>query len=369
MRNNRLKDYFPVIREKEEIRREIENNLHLREKFGVWNHEQQELFLDFCSGVRGVKMLYDSFFKEIMNPEYTPERLNELLSLLIGEKVTIKEVLPNDSVRIADESSLVILDMVVELNDGSIANVEVQKLGYKFPGERAACYSADLLLRQYRRVKSASGKVFSYRNIKTVYTIVLYEKSPEIFKEHPERYLYEFCQRTDIEMEINLLQRYVFVSLDIFINMLHNKGITSKLEAWLTFLASDVPEDIIMLVEEYPEFKELYEDVYAMCMNTEKVMNMFSKELAQLDKNTVQYMIDEMQDEIDGMKQSISEKDSKIDGMKQQLEEKDREITDVISEKDGIISEKDGIINEKDGIINDKDREIAILKEKLKGLV
>ena len=96
MRNNRLKDYFPVIREKEEIRREIENNLHLREKFGVWNHEQQELFLDFCSGVRGVKMLYDSFFKEIMNPEYTPERLNELLSLLIGEKVTIKEVLPND---------------------------------------------------------------------------------------------------------------------------------------------------------------------------------------------------------------------------------------------------------------------------------
>lgn len=27
-----------------------------------------------------------------------------------------------------------------------------------------------------------------------------------------------------------------------------------------------------------------------------------SKELTQLDKNTVQYMIDEMQDEIDGMK-------------------------------------------------------------------
>ncbi len=348
MRKNRLKDYFPVIREREEIRGEIENNPHLREKFYVWNNEQKEMFLDFCSGVRGVKMLYDSFFKEIMNPEYTPERLNELLSLLIGEKVTIKEVLPNDSARIADESSLVILDIVVELNDGSIANVEVQKLGYKFPGERAACYSADLLLRQYRRVKSASGKVFSYRNIKTVYTIVLYEKSPEVFREHPERYLYDFRQRTDIEMEINLLQKYVFVSLDIFINMLHNRGITSKLEAWLTFLASDVPEDIIMLVEKYPEFKVLYEDVYAMCVNTEKVMNMFSKELVQLDKNTVQYMIDEMQDEIDGMK-------SRMNGMQQQLDEKDREITDVISEKDGII--------------NKKDREIAMLREKLKGLM
>ena len=241
------------------------------------------------------------------------------------------------------------LFIVVELNDGSIANVEVQKLGYKFPGERAACYSADLLLRQYRRVKNVSGKVFSYRNIKTVYTIVLYEKSPEIFKKHSERYIYEFRQRTDIDMDINLLQRYVFVSLDIFINMLHNRGITSKLEAWLTFLASDVPEDIIMLMQTYPEFKVLYEDVYAICMNTEKVMNMFSKELAQLDKNTVQYMIDEMQDE--------------IDGMHQQLEEKNREITEVISEKDREIM---NVINEKDGIINEKDREIAMLKEKLK---
>ena len=90
------------------------------------------------------------------------------------------------------------------------------------------------------------------------------------------------------------------------------------------------------------EFKVLYEDVYAICTNTEKVMNMFSKELAQLDKNTVQYMIDEMQDE--------------IDGMHQQLEEKNREFAEVISEKDREIM----------NVINEKDREIAMLREKLK---
>ena len=63
-----------------------------------------------------------------------------------------------------------------------------------------------------------------------------------------------------------------------------------------------------------------------MCLNTEKVMQMFSKELAELDKNTVQYMIDEMQSEIDGMKQQLDGKDSKIHGMKQQLDDKDNEI-------------------------------------------
>ncbi len=46
---------------------------------------------------------------------------------------------------------------------------------------------------------------------------------------------------------------------------------------------------------------------------------MFSKELAELDKNTVQYMIDEMQSEIDGMKQQLDDKDNEIALLKEQL--------------------------------------------------
>ena len=43
----------------------------------------QEEFLDFCTGVRGIKMLYDSFAKESLNPEYAPERLNDFLSVML----------------------------------------------------------------------------------------------------------------------------------------------------------------------------------------------------------------------------------------------------------------------------------------------
>ena len=50
-----------------------------------------------------------------------------------------------------------IMDIVVELEGGSLANVEVQKLGYPLPGQRSACYSADLLLRQYKRVRRRNG--------------------------------------------------------------------------------------------------------------------------------------------------------------------------------------------------------------------
>ncbi len=154
----KLKEYFPMIREREEVLAEIAKSDMLQTTFDSWTKEQQEEFLNICTGAKGLKLLYDGFFKEVMNPEYVPERFNDLLSGLLGQRVRVVKVLPNDSVRIADESSLLIMDIVVELEDGSIANVEMQKIGYLFPGQRSACYSADLLLRQYKRVRGEKQK-------------------------------------------------------------------------------------------------------------------------------------------------------------------------------------------------------------------
>lgn len=58
------------------------------------------------------------------------ERLSELLSLLIGEEVRVKQELPKESKRLSAEASLIIMDIIVELEDGSLANVEIQKVGY-----------------------------------------------------------------------------------------------------------------------------------------------------------------------------------------------------------------------------------------------
>lgn len=119
-----------------------------------------------------MNVLYDGFFKEVFSPEYTPDRLEKLLSLILKQKVKILIVLPNDSTRIGKESSLLSTDIVVQLEDGSIANVEVQKIGYMFSGQRSSCYSADHLLRQYKRVREKEGTKFNYNHIKNVYTII-----------------------------------------------------------------------------------------------------------------------------------------------------------------------------------------------------
>ncbi len=64
-RYQNLAQYFPSIRKEEQIRKEIEENLELSVIFDSWRKDQQEDFLSICSGAKGVKMLYDSFFKEI----------------------------------------------------------------------------------------------------------------------------------------------------------------------------------------------------------------------------------------------------------------------------------------------------------------
>ena len=266
----KLKQYFPMIREREDIKQEIRENPKLLEKYREWDEEQQN----------------------------------------------------------------------------SLANVEVQKIGYSFPGQRSACYSSDLLLRQYKRVKGEKKKAFSYKDIKSVYTIVFFETSIKEFHEYPQNYIHKFKQQSDTGLELELLQKYVFIPLDIFRIIYHNNvksnGKNSanrrwnKTEAWLTFLSTDEPEIIIELIRQYPEFKEMYEEIYVMCQNVEKVMEMFSKELIQLDRNTVQYMIDEMQDTIDIQKETIDTqkveleaKQETIDTQKEELETARRQLQEM----------------------------------------
>ena len=330
---NRLKDYFPLIRERKEVLEEIDASVGLRTIFYSWEQEQREEFLDFCTGVKGVKILYDSFFKEIMNPEYAPGRLNQFLSLLIGEKVTIKQVIPNDSTRIAAEGSLLVTDIVVEFEDGGLADIEIQKIGYAFPGERSACYSADLLLRQYKRVREKQrgqkGK-FSYKNIKNVYTIVIFEKSPMEIRMLENRYIHKSFWGFDTGLKMNLLQNFIFIALDIFRKNMENKTVENELDAWLMFFASEEPERIIELIESYPDFREIYEDIYEICLNMEKVMGMYSKELQELDRNTVQYMIDEMQETIDAQKQALNEQSETIKSQAQIISEQKRQYEELL---------------------------------------
>ena len=213
---NKLQRYFPMIRTNEEVLTEIKNRSELKRIFDSWEEIEQKEFLAFVTGAKGIKMMYDFVSKEILNPDVNKERVEEFISLLLGQKVKILEVLPNEETGLSDGYSILIMDIVVELENGSIVNLEIQKNGYMFPGERSACYSADLLLRQYRRVRNKNNeagkkKKSCYRDIKDVYTVVLFETSPSELHRFREIYLHRFEQTSDSGAKMNLLQKYIFV--------------------------------------------------------------------------------------------------------------------------------------------------------------
>lgn len=371
---NKLQQYFPMIRTREEVYGEIQKKHELLMEFNGWDTIYQEQFLDFCSGARGIKMMYDSFFKKLMNPDSTPERMEDLLSAILRREIRILKVLPNEATNISDNKALMVMDIVVEMTDGSIANVEVQKVGYAFPGQRSACYSADLLLRQYMRVKSEKSKKrehFSYRDMKRVYTIVLFESSPQEFKNYPENYIHYSKQCTDTGLTIDLLQEFVFIPLDIFKKSHHNKAITNKLEAWLTFFSMDAPDSIIQLIEQYPEFTRLYEDVYRLCMNIERMMGMYSEALRELDRNTAQYMIEEMKDTIDHLKTEIAQNTAELQNTKEAIRNQKIELQNQATEiqnKAAEIQSKDAEIQSKDAEIQSKDAEIQRLLQQIEAM-
>ncbi len=345
-----LSAYFPIIRSRQEIIHIIHSQKDLKSVFHSWSQEDRENFLNCCTGSRGIKVLYDGIFKEVFNPESSPERLEDILSLLFQKKVKINTVLPNDSVRLGAESSLLYTDIIVQLEDGSLSDIEIQKIGYAFPGERCACYSADHLLRQYKRARSSQGKNFNYRNIKNVYTIIFFEQSPKEFHSYPHHWLHVFRQHSDTGLSLNLLQEYYFIPLDIFRKNMENKIISCDLEAWLSFLSFDEPERIIELFTRYPKFKPLYQDIYEICQNMEKVMNMYSKELMELDHNTVLYMIDEMQEQIDLKKMELMEVEVQL------------------NQKNAQINQQEAQINQQEAQINQQEILIRSLQEQLSAL-
>ena len=106
-----------------------------------------------------------------------------------------------------------------------------------------------MLLRQYKRVRRELGKKFHYRDIKKVYTIVLFEKSNSVFKSFS---------------------------------------------------------------------KDIYEEIYNICRNSERMMGMFSKELEIMDRNTVKLMIDEMEEELNETKRKAKKE---VDEVKRKAKE------------------------------------------------
>lgn len=304
--------------EETEVLTLLQQNSETYRRFLDFEAEEQEQILSFLKGNRGLPILYDNFFKKIMDPVLHPERLESFLSTVLNQHIRIHSILPREGNKLSDSGSLVIMDILIELSDERIIDVEMQKIGYAFPGERSSCYISDLIMRQYNRTKSESKSNFSFKELKPVYLIILMENSSSEFHAIKPHYIHRSDTIFDSGVSINTLGNIIYISLDIFNLVVQN--INTELEAWLTFLSSDKPADIIRLVSKFPQFKTYYEDIVAFRQNPKELIYMYSEALTIMDRNTVKYMCEEQKKEIAALTAELDEKDSIIAALQAELD-------------------------------------------------
>lgn len=333
------------------------------------NEEWIGRYEDFLKGRKSLPLLYDPFFKKIFNPVERRDRLSELVSCLLGQKVTVLEVFPNEDSQFL--GVMIIMDMVVMMSDGSIANIEIQKISYDFQAERISCYSADLVLRQYKMITgnreiggagslrssmNGSSKP-SYKDMRPVHTIILFENSSSSLISEIDEALYFHVGKTKFNtgIKINLLQD---LSLDTFKKYRYSdirkgrtevteydydrtqyseKQVTEKMKLdrlkYLSLFVAETPEEIEQLIEIFPDLESVRLDINEYLERPKEVLSMFSEALRILDRNTAELMVDRMKDEIDELKvqaeenrAQLEEKDSQLEENRARLEEKDAEI-------------------------------------------
>ena len=78
------------------------------------------------------------------------------------------------------------------------------------------------------------------------------------------------------------------------------------------------------------------QDMYQMCRNVEGIMSLFSKELEEMDRNTVSYMIEELEAEVKAAEERAEQErqereaaEERAERAKQEMEEQKREIAEL----------------------------------------
>ena len=328
--------------------------------------------------------MYDPFFKKIFNPVERRDRLSELVSCLLGQKVTVLEVFPNEDSQFL--GVMIIMDMVVLMADGSIANIEIQKISYDFQAERISCYSADLVLRQYKMITGKNESSMngsskpSYKDMRKVHTIILFENSNKSLISQVDKALYFHVGKTQFNtgIKIELLQDFVLVSLDTFKkyrysdiregrikitdydydSSQYDEPVSEKMKQdrlkYLSLFVAETPQEIERLIEIFPDLESVRRDINEYLERPGEVLSMFSEALRILDRNTAELMVDRMKDEMEALQVQKDELTGEIDELKEQNNE--------LSGKNNELSVKNNELSVKN---NDLQAEIEQLKKLL----
>lgn len=157
--------------------------------------------------------------------------------------------------------------------DGSIGNVEIQRQGIYFPSQWAAVYSSNLVTRQYATVKTQRKSEVDFTDVQPVYTIIIMENSSGALA-YSDEYIQHFQQRSDTGVELELLQYYDYVCLDVFKR--RRPRIAGELEKRLKFLSIEETSEMQAFLVDNSDFQSVYDCAILMLSDKKEMLQMFT---------------------------------------------------------------------------------------------
>lgn len=290
---NHLKDYFPAVWTVDEWERCLQEDAGLQKIFREWPIEHQKEFLDLCTGVQGVDTLQPAFFQAVMDPG----RLKDLLSVVLQKK--IRQLERREGWREGQELICLASGLYLEFEDGERALAEIWKAGRMFSGQECACHSAQALTGWCQEKRQEQGKSFKYSDVGRVCIIILLENSPVQSDKGAGGYLHTGRISFDTGLELGSLQEYHVLDLDLYQRENWEKDIQGRFDGWMSFLACRRPEKIVQLIKTYPCFKGIYEEIYGICRDIQRILHIFGEGLRCREKDQNRRTVQEMQEVIE----------------------------------------------------------------------
>ena len=225
-------------------------------------------------------------------------------------------------------------------------------------------------------------KTFSYKDMKNVHTIVLFENSNSnlISPIDSRLYFHVGTTRFNTQIDFPLLQHFHMISLDTFrkyrysdiikgnVNIteydydesMYGTPLTSDMLrdrlAYLSLFVTESVEDALAIQKVFPELSQIFDEMNEYLAKPEEVLSMFSEALRILNHNTAVLMVDEYrkkyQEMENNLKKEIQEKQKILDSQKEQLD----------SQKEQLDSQKEQLDSQKEQLDSQK-KQLDIQKE------
>ena len=100
----------------------LDTDPEVKAAFKRLSEQGQKEMLEISDEIRVPNLLSDTIFKAIFDPDVKDSLLSDFISCILGRKVKVLHSLKNEGLRHSSYSKGIVLDIVVQFEDGSICN-------------------------------------------------------------------------------------------------------------------------------------------------------------------------------------------------------------------------------------------------------